>query len=231
MAIYRFETATAPWQSQPPPATAQEREKDWESRIVQAQRQNLADTRRLNNPTLETWHQRGWYELFHYRSPFALSFSTGPLSRMRPTFPKASKGQSSTSQQPSQDLVNDAYTPPPTPRTPPTLFKNCDSCHSFLDVRGVSIDTCDWCSGASYYPRSSEPDATDALTFINHLLWANKENMLSYLFEARLEYIARHSACRRALRNLEGARAQSMMRRLHWVSPTGVSLSAPFLTC
>jgi hypothetical protein len=66
---------------------------------------------------------------------------------------------------------------------------------------------------------SSEPDAADACTFINHLLQANEENTLSSLFRACLEYTARHSACQRALRSLEGAKAESMMTRLHQVGP------------
>jgi hypothetical protein len=138
MAIYRFETATAPWQSQPPPATAQERSKDWQSRIVQAHRQNLADTRRLTVQILETWHKRGWYELFHYRSPFAVSFSTGTLARPRSTSPSASKGQSPIRQQPSQDPMDYVHAPPPILHALPALYRHCDSCLSLLDVRVTS---------------------------------------------------------------------------------------------
>jgi hypothetical protein len=54
--------------------------------------------------------------------------------------------------------------------------------------------------------------------------------MRSHLFEARLEYIAHHSACQRTLRSLEGARAESMMRCLHRVGSSDLSVSVFFLT-
>jgi hypothetical protein len=65
--IYQFETATARWRLQPPPATALERAKDWESRMGRARVHNVVDTTTLNVRILENWHKRGWYELFHYR--------------------------------------------------------------------------------------------------------------------------------------------------------------------
>jgi hypothetical protein len=330
MAIYRFETATAPWRSQPPPETALERWKDWSSRIGRARGHNLAGTTGLDVQTLETWHKRGWYELFHYRSPFAVSFSTGALTRTRSTSPSASKGQSPTRQQPSQNPMDYPYAPPtilhtlpaaealpldfsqlrndylimlqntvpqempvaevgipvdrqdavralmdalqgeppqwspealmlnthtaapefiaPDPTsspqffmspiespwddflqspplgdadftpdvfTSPVMFDMVDSTFDgpFRDFLGVDA--------ASSEPNaaSSEPDATDPFAYIDDLLRTEDWS------EGALKCIAYDSQCQQALRSLEGARAESMMRRLHQVGPTGVSLS------
>jgi hypothetical protein len=350
MAIHRFETATAPWRSQPPPATALDQWMDWASRMSRARGNNLADTTGLDVQTLETWHKRGWYELFHYRSPFALSFSTGALARARSTSPSASKGQSPIGQQPSQDAMDYSYTFPPLLHTLPaaeaspsaylhlrnqplTMFQNDNIVlQESMPVAeaGIRVDQQDdvqalmdalqgepprwsvWAlmlnthtaspafiaPGSTSSPQSltspiespwddflqspalgdadsipdvftsprmfdmvdstfdgpslfgdfdaaayepyllavdaassgpnaacSEPDATDPFAYVDYLL------RTKYWSEGALECIAYDSQCQQALRSLEGARAESMMRRLHWVSPNGVPLSVSFLTC